>query len=215
MKIAHYNQAKSWLVRPDTRTPEQRAALEAKKDAAEIERKNKKRAEYGLPSIEGGKPNPLDATGKRLVKYSETYDSPVLHDPLSNSFKTENQIKNEVEQQQKHVVDTLNDFEDLPEKLVVPKKISNTQPQRLTKQVKPDTKVAAKKPFIKKPPMQQVKDMKINIAQIPMPQLDPVIYDPQLEIKKQKFLQAVEERKQNDLDNKNLGLMNFARGVKI
>ena len=45
MKIAHYNQAKSWLVRSDTRTPEQRAALEAKKDAAEIERKNKKRAE--------------------------------------------------------------------------------------------------------------------------------------------------------------------------
>jgi len=149
MKIANYNQMKSWLVRPDNKTPEQRAALEAKKDAAEIERKNKKRAEYGLPSIEGGKPNPLDATGKRLVKYSETYDSPVLHDPISNSFKTENQIKNEVEQQQKHVVDTLNDFEDLPEKLVVPKKISNTQPQRLTKQNNLNTSAPPKKPIPK------------------------------------------------------------------
>ena len=32
---------------------------------------------------------------KRIEKYVETYDSPLMHDPISNSFKTEKQIKNE------------------------------------------------------------------------------------------------------------------------
>jgi len=43
------------------------------------------------------KTNPLDQIAKRIEKYVETYDSPVIHDPISNTFKTENQIKHEVE----------------------------------------------------------------------------------------------------------------------
>ena len=41
------------------------------------------------------KTNPLDQIAKRIEKYVETYDSPVIHDPISNTFKTENQIKHE------------------------------------------------------------------------------------------------------------------------
>jgi len=43
------------------------------------------------------KTNPLDQIAKRIEKYVETYDSPVIHDPISNTFKTENQIKHEAE----------------------------------------------------------------------------------------------------------------------
>ena len=43
------------------------------------------------------KTNPLDQVTKRIEKYIETYDSPLVHDPLTNSFKTENQMKLEAE----------------------------------------------------------------------------------------------------------------------
>ena len=43
------------------------------------------------------KTNPLDQVTKRIEKYIETYDNPLVHDPLTNSFKTENQMKLEAE----------------------------------------------------------------------------------------------------------------------
>ena len=43
------------------------------------------------------KTNPLDQVTKRTEKYIETYDNPLVHDPLTNSFKTENQMKLEEE----------------------------------------------------------------------------------------------------------------------
>ena len=47
------------------------------------------------------KTNPLDQIARRIEKYVETYDSPVIHDPISNTFKTENQIKHEVQKPKK------------------------------------------------------------------------------------------------------------------
>ena len=35
------------------------------------------------------KTNPLDQVTKRIEKYIETYDNPLVHDPLTNSFKDE------------------------------------------------------------------------------------------------------------------------------
>jgi len=51
MKIKDYNDMMGQLLRKDTIPPEKRAALEAKKAKAENDRKNKKRAEYGLPPL--------------------------------------------------------------------------------------------------------------------------------------------------------------------
>jgi hypothetical protein len=48
-----------------------------------------------MPKLKTQKTNPLDEVNKRIEQYVETYDSPLMHDPLSNSFKTENQIKHE------------------------------------------------------------------------------------------------------------------------
>ena len=65
MKIGHWKQAHSWMTRPDTMPPKERAALEAKQAKAEADRKNKKRAEYGLPPL-------IDA--KHFVEVSNKYD---------------------------------------------------------------------------------------------------------------------------------------------
>ena len=70
------------------------------------------------------KKNPLDALPKRIEKYTETYDSPLMHDPLTNSFKTEDQIKHEAGiKENNRVIDTLNKYEDTPDipKQKVPK----------------------------------------------------------------------------------------------
>ena len=48
-----------------------------------------------MPKLKDQKTNPLDEVSKRIEKYVETYDSPLMHDPVSNLFKTENQIKHE------------------------------------------------------------------------------------------------------------------------
>jgi len=50
-----------------------------------------------MKKLEKTKANSLDQIAKRIEKYVETYDSPVIHDPISNTFKTENQIKHEAE----------------------------------------------------------------------------------------------------------------------
>ena len=58
------------------------------------------------------KTNPLDAVPKRIEKYVELYDSSVGHDSLTNSFKTENQIKHEAGIRDNKTIDKLNKFED-------------------------------------------------------------------------------------------------------
>jgi len=59
------------------------------------------------------KTNPLDQITKRIENYVETYDSPLVHDPLTNSFKTENQMKLEAGiKENNRVIDTLNKYED-------------------------------------------------------------------------------------------------------
>ena len=69
-----------------------------------------------MKKLEKTKVNPLDQIGKRIEKYTETYDSPMMHDALTNSFKTENQIKYEAGiKENNRVIDTLNKYEDMPD----------------------------------------------------------------------------------------------------
>ena len=79
-----------------------------------------------MKKLEKTKANPLDQVNKRIEKYVELYDSPVIHDPMTNTFKTEKQF---VHDENKRIVDTLNKYEDadIPEQVIKysPKKIPN------------------------------------------------------------------------------------------
>jgi predicted DNA-binding protein YlxM (UPF0122 family) len=80
-----------------------------------------------MKKLEKTKANPLDQVNKRIEKYVELYDSPVIHDPMTNTFKTEKQM---VHDENKRIVDTLNKYEDgadIPEQVIKysPKKVPN------------------------------------------------------------------------------------------
>ena len=52
------------------------------------------------------KTKPLDNLTKRIIEATELYDdpSPVIHDPMTNTFKTENQLKKEISDQEKYKI---------------------------------------------------------------------------------------------------------------
>ena len=79
-----------------------------------------------MKKLEKTKANPLDQVNKRIEKYVELYDSPMIHDPMTNTFKTEKQF---VHDENKRIVDTLNKYEDadIPEQVIKysPKKVPN------------------------------------------------------------------------------------------
>ena len=66
MKIGHHKQMMSFLTRPDTRSKEERKLMESKQTVAEMNRKNKKRKEYGLEPI---------IPPERFVKEYNLYDA--------------------------------------------------------------------------------------------------------------------------------------------
>jgi hypothetical protein len=66
MKIGHHKQMMSFLTRPDTRSKKERKLMESKQTAAEMNRKNKKRKEYGLEPI---------IPPERFVKEYNLYDA--------------------------------------------------------------------------------------------------------------------------------------------
>ena len=71
MKLKDYNGMMSHLTRPDTRSPEVKKAAEEKRFTADLDRKNKLKKSYELAEDK----------------------SPVMYHPPSNSFKTENELK--------------------------------------------------------------------------------------------------------------------------
>ena len=77
MNPKEYKDMMSHLVRKDTRPPEVQKAAEEKRFNAELDRKNKVKKEYGLAAD----------------------NSPVMYDPPSNTFKTENELKKEFDQE--------------------------------------------------------------------------------------------------------------------
>lgn len=74
MNPKEYKDMMSHLVRPDTRPPEVQKAAEEKRFNADLDRKNQKKKEYGLAAD----------------------NSPVMYDPPSNTFKTENELKKRI-----------------------------------------------------------------------------------------------------------------------
>ena len=77
MNPKQYKDMMSHLTRPDTRPPEVQKAAEEKRFNADLTRKNKLKKSYELPEDK----------------------SPVMYHPPSNSFKTENDLKKEFDQE--------------------------------------------------------------------------------------------------------------------
>ena len=77
MNPRDYKDMMSHLTRKDTRPPEVQKAAEEKRFNADLDRKNQKKKEYGLAAD----------------------NSPVMYDPPSNTFKTENELKKEFDQE--------------------------------------------------------------------------------------------------------------------
>ena len=77
MNPKEYKDMMSHLTRPDTRPPEVQKAAAEKKFNSELDRKNKLKKSYDL----------------------QEDTSPVMYNPPSNSFKTENELKKEFDQE--------------------------------------------------------------------------------------------------------------------
>ena len=80
MKIKDFNEMNAYLTRPDTKTPAQNAAIEARQKAEDTKRIASKRKEYGLPGM----------TTKDVVdilnKYEDTPDI-ILEEPTKKVEK--------------------------------------------------------------------------------------------------------------------------------
>jgi len=128
-----------------------------------------------MKKLEKTKANPLDQVGKRIEKYVELYDSPMIHDPMTNTFKTEKQF---VHDENKRIVDTLNKYEDdvnIPEQVIKysPKKVPNhikdkmieqylTRDKDTSKRTKPDPKAFIKQKVKKVVALNKARPLKID-----------------------------------------------------
>ena len=111
-----------------------------------------------MKKLEKTKANPLDGIGKRIEKYSNLYDgSPVIHDPLTNEFKTETQMLHEND-----VIDILNKYED-------GSNISKVKSKRIYDHLTRNKSKKAVKAVQKKPIAQRRDSMKaISTTSVPM-----------------------------------------------
>ena len=111
-----------------------------------------------MKKLEKTKANPLDGIGKRIEKYSNLYDgSPVIHDPLTNEFKTETQMLHEND-----VIDILNKYED-------GSNISKIKSKRIYDHLTRNKNKKAVKAVQKKPIAQRRDSMKAKlITSVPM-----------------------------------------------
>ena len=149
MKIGHYKQMNSYLTRPDTRSKEERAALEAKQAKAEQDRKNKKRAEYGLPPI-------IDP--KKFVELTNLYDGNNFVVDGDGNITDEKTLKNKFENE------VVNKTKELSENKIVTKQrpIEATPKQvgQLAERLERNRQMTGAKPT-------KLKDLKNNFKEKP------------------------------------------------
>ena len=193
MKIGQWKMAKSYMTRPDTMPPKERAALEAKQAKAEQDRKNKKRAEYGLPPL-------IDP--QHFVNVSNTYDGTnyvVDGDGNITDEKTlKNKFENEVIAKTKELSEDKITSKQKPfKKPVLP--VLKDRPVRKPAAVPPKTKTVKMAPF----PI----DLDFNLS-------SSINSDPELDAAKQNIEKMIEESKAEKIKNMNSGLANLLGGTK-
>jgi|TARA_E500000331_G_scaffold221557_1_gene212178 hypothetical protein len=152
MKIGEYKQMHSYLTRPDTMSKKDRKALEEKQAKAELDRKNKKRAEYDLPPII----NP-----KKFVELTNLYDG--------NNFVVDDngQITDEASLKKRFEKEIVNKTKELSEDKIVtkqrpvyPKEATPKQVGQLAERLERNRQMTGAKPT-------KLKDLKNNYKQKP------------------------------------------------
>ena len=194
MKIGHWKQAHSWMTRPDTMPAKERAELEAKQAKAEQDRKNKKRAEYGLKPL-------IDP--QHFVNVSNTYDGTNYVVDGNGNITDEKTLKNKFEN----------------EVVAKTKELSEDKITTKQKPLKKPVVPVLKDKRVRKPGAVPPKTKTIKVDPYPV-DLDfslpsaAIKPDPELDAAKQNIENMIQESREEKIKNMNSGLGYLAGGIK-
>ncbi len=212
MKIGHWKQAHSWMTRPDTRSKEEIKAMETKQKAAEVNRKNKKRQEYGLKPLVD--PN-------KFVELTNLYDgnnfvvddNGQITDEASLKKRFENEVVNKAKELSEDKIITKQrpvypkeatpeQVGKLAERLERSRQMTGAKPTKL-KDLKNNYK---QKPFLKK----KAEPVKLDFKPIDIDLPPPIERDPYLEELEKRVMANKEKNYQEKVKNNSTGLRYFA-----
>ena len=229
MKISEYNQMKKWLTRPDSLPLAERKAIEQKQAKAELDRKNKKRAEYGLPPA-GKKPVQLTLPGmeqkpildsKKFVELTNLYDDNNLIVDGDGNITDEKTLKNKFE---KEIVNKTKELSEdkivTKQRPVYPKEATPEQVGQLAERLERSRQMTGakptklkdlennykQKPFLKK----KAEPVKLDFKPIDIDLPPPIERDPYLEELEKRVMANKEKSYQEKVKNNSTGLRYFA-----
>jgi len=209
MKINDYKQMKNWLVRPDNQTPAQRKALEEKKAAAEVNRKNKKRAQYGMAPIK----NPLDKVPHNFVKAYNTYEDGenIVVGP-NNQIMMESELKKLYEEEAKNK--TPNNIGEYFRNEATPEQVGKlAENMERARQINGgDGRYIKTKPI---KPKKKNSVINVPVSNMPVPYIhEPITRTPEDIKLEENFNKMVRESEEKKISNQNSGLANLLGGSK-
>ena len=215
MKIGHWKQAHSWMTRPDTRSKEEIKAMETKQKAAEVNRKNKKRQEYGLKPLVD--PN-------KFVELTNLYDG--------NNFVVDDngQITDEASLKKRFENEVVNKAKELSEDKIItkqrpvyPKEATPEQVGQLAERMERARQMnGGDGRYNKTKPIKQIKQMKVDpVISDPVSGLpESFVYEPikrtpeEIELEKN-FNKILKEHEEKKIINQNSGIANLMGGSKV
>jgi hypothetical protein len=192
MKIGHWKQAHTYMTRPDTMPPKERAALKAKQAKAEQDRKNKKRAEYGLKPL-------IDP--QHFVEVSNTYDGTNYVVDGDGNITDEETLKTKFENEVTASTKELSE-----DKIVTKQKPSSKKPVLQDRSVRKPKAVPPKTKTIKV----DTYPVDLNFS-LPSATIKP---DPELDAAKQNIENMIQESRAEKIKNMNSGLGYLVGGIK-
>ena len=208
MKIGHWKQAHSWMTRPDTRSKEEIKAMETKQKAAEVNRKNKKRQEYGLKPLVD--PN-------KFVELTNLYDG--------NNFVVDDngQITDEASLKKRFENEVVNKAKELSEDKIItkqrpvyPKEATPEQVGQLAERMERARQMnGGDGRYNKTKPKKKNPVISVPISNMPVPYIPEPITRTAEDIELEKnFNKMVRESEEKKISNQNSGLANLLGGSK-
>ena len=208
MKIGEYKQMNSYLTRPDTRSKEERKFMETKQKAAETNRKNKKRQEYGLKPL-------IDP--HKFVELTNTYDR--------NNFVVDDngQITDEASLKKRFENEVVNKAKELSEDKIItkqrpvyPKEATPEQVGQLAERMERARQMnGGDGRYNKTKPKKKNPVISVPISNMPVPYIPEPITRTAEDIELEKnFNKMVRESEEKKISNQNSGLANLLGGSK-
>jgi hypothetical protein len=208
MKIGHWKQAHSWMTRPDTRSKEEIKAMETKQKAAEVNRKNKKRQEYGLKPLVD--PN-------KFVELTNLYDG--------NNFVVDDngQITDEASLKKRFENEVVNKAKELSEDKIItkqrpvyPKEATPEQVGQLAERMERARQInGGDGRYNKTKPKKKNPVISVPISNMPVPYIpEPITRTPEDIKLEENFNKMVRESEEKKISNQNSGLANLLGGSK-